>query len=157
MIAKTGYSCKKCVSEYNCAYRKENKERIAASKKAWSLKYKEKKAESDRQYAQKNPEARKIARKKWAVANKGLINSYTKKRRADQLNRTPSWLTDIDFERMQNEYKLAAILTKLNGEPWHVDHIIPLQGKLVSGLHVPSNLRVMRGIDNVSKGNSYAV
>ena len=72
------------------------------------------------------------------------------------MHRTPSWLTDIDKERIQNEYKLAALLTKLTGESWHVDHTIPLQGKNVSGLHTPSNLKVMRGVENISKGNSYA-
>jgi hypothetical protein len=47
--------------------------------------------------------------------------------------------------------------SKVTGEPWHVDHIIPLQGKLVSGLHVPSNLQAMRGIENISKKNKFEV
>ena len=73
------------------------------------------------------------------------------------MQRTPKWLTDIDYERIQNEYKLAALQSKITGEPWHVDHVIPLQGKLVSGLHVPSNLRAMRGNDNISKHNNFEV
>ena len=40
---------------------------------------------------------------------------------------------------------------------WHVDHIIPLQGKNVSGLHVFSNLRVIPGEENVKKSNKYHV
>lgn len=156
LVSKTGYSCKKCVFEYHRAYRAANKERIAALKKVWVENNKEHKAVLDKGYANANPVARRIARKKWAFANKGIINSYTRKRRADQLNRTPIWLTDIDKERIKNEYKLAAILTKVTGESWHVDHVIPLQGKIVSGLHVPSNLRVMLGVENVSKGNRYA-
>jgi hypothetical protein len=145
-----------CVANYNHAYRTANKVRIADLKKLWTLENKERKAACDKEYAKANPEARKLARKKWATANKGLVNSYTKKRRADQMCRTPIWLTDIDKERMQNEYKLSALLTKLTNESWHVDHIIPLQGKTVSGLHTPSNLRVMKGVENISKGNSYA-
>jgi hypothetical protein len=42
------------------------------------------------------------------------------------------------------------------GVQWHVDHIIPLRGKTVSGFHVPSNLRVIPWIDNLRKGNSHA-
>ena len=72
-----------------------------------------------------------------------------------QLQRTPKWLTEIDYQRIENEYRLAALQTKLTGEPWHVDHIIPLQGKYVSGLHVPSNLRAMRGSENIKKSNKY--
>lgn len=157
LIAKTGYACKACVRAYHKAYREKNADKIAAKKKAWCIANKEYKAEQDKIYAQANPEKRKIARKKWSMANKGLINSYTRKRRADQLNRTPKWLTAVDFERIQNEYKLAALLTKVTGSSWHVDHIIPLQGKTVSGLHVPSNLRVMPAFDNISKKNKFEV
>jgi hypothetical protein len=85
------------------------------------------------------------------------IAAYEAARRALKLQRTPKWLTEIDKERIQNEYKLAALQSKITGESWHVDHIIPLQGKLVSGLHVPSNLRAMRGVDNISKNNNFEV
>jgi hypothetical protein len=43
------------------------------------------------------------------------------------------------------------------GFPWHVDHIIPLQGEMVSGLHVPNNIQVIPWIDNVRKANSFEV
>jgi 5-methylcytosine-specific restriction endonuclease McrA len=108
-------------------------------------------------WRQQNPqhEGAKLAKKRWKQNNNGLVIAHTAKRRAAKLQRTPSWLTDIDYERISNEYKLASLLTKITGSPWHVDHIIPLQGKLVSGLHVPSNLRAILGIKNVSKSNTY--
>lgn len=83
--------------------------------------------------------------------------AYQATRRALKMQRTPSWLTEIDKERIQNEYKLAALQSKLTGEPWHVDHVIPLQGKFVSGLHVPSNLKAIRGKDNISKHNKFEI
>lgn len=85
------------------------------------------------------------------------IAAYEANRRALKMQRTPAWLTKIDKERISNEYKLAALQSKITGEPWHVDHIIPLQGEFVSGLHVPSNLVAMRGIENISKNNRYKV
>jgi hypothetical protein len=85
------------------------------------------------------------------------IAAYEAARRALKLQRTPKWLTEVDKERIQNEYKLAALQTKITGKPWHVDHIIPLQGELVSGLHVPSNLMAMLGSDNISKHNNFEV
>jgi hypothetical protein len=83
--------------------------------------------------------------------------AYAATRRAIKLQRTPAWLTEIDKERIQNEYKLAALQTKITGEPWHVDHIIPLQGEYVSGFHVPSNLKAIRGKDNISKHNKFEI
>lgn len=122
--------------------RKENKEATQASRKLWALKNKTR----DNAYSVK-----------WRLNNKGHKNALTRNRQAAKLQRTPIWLTEIDKERIQNEYKLAALLTKLTGKSWHVDHIIPLQGKNVSGLHTPSNLQVMKGAENISKGNSYAL
>jgi len=83
--------------------------------------------------------------------------AYEAARRALKIQRTPAWLTEIDKERIENEYQLAALQTKITGKPWHVDHIIPLQGELVSGLHVPSNLMAMLGSKNISKHNNFEV
>ena len=85
------------------------------------------------------------------------VAAYEATRRAIKLQRTPAWLTEIDKERIQNEYKLAALQTKLTGKPWHVDHVIPLQGEFVSGLHVPSNLKAILGKDNISKHNKFEI
>ena len=81
----------------------------------------------------------------------------TAKRRAARMNRTPAWLTDFDKLKIKCIYSVAAMLTRENKEEWTVDHIIPLQGKLVSGLHVPSNLQVMRGSENYAKINKFEV
>jgi len=72
-----------------------------------------------------------------------------------QLQRTPVWGPDAHL--IIAKYQLAAMLSQASGTPHHVDHIIPLQGKKVSGLHVFSNLRVIPGSDNVKKSNKYPV
>ena len=103
------------------------------------------------------PEAAQIRSALWKKANSGKVVANTTKRKAHIKIRTPKWLTAIDFERIQNEYKLAAILTKVTGTPWEVDHIYPLLGKNVSGLHVPSNLRAIKKSDNLAKSNKFEV
>jgi hypothetical protein len=67
--------------------------------------------------------------------------------------RYPKWITADDRWMIEQAYELAALRTKIFGFSWHVDHIAPLQGKTVSGLHVPTNLQVIPAVDNIRKGN----
>jgi hypothetical protein len=58
---------------------------------------------------------------------------------------------------IEQAYEIAALRTEMFGFSWHVDHVAPLLGKKVSGLHVPQNLRVIPGLENMSKGNRFEV
>lgn len=98
---------------------------------------------------------KKTVASNWQKRNKGSVNANTRKRQSSLLNRTPAWLTEFDILKMKCLYQLAAMRTRESGESWHVDHILPLQGKKISGLHVPSNLTVIKGSENVRKSNKY--
>ena len=67
------------------------------------------------------------------------------KYRASQISRTPKWANLVKIKEMYNECPKG----------FHVDHIIPLQGELVSGLHVETNLQYLLAKDNMSKSNKY--
>lgn len=77
------------------------------------------------------------------------------KSRAAKLNATPSWLTEQDFSDIADVYKLARQLSEETGIPHDVDHIVPLQGKSVRGLHVAWNLRAIPSSVNRAKGRSH--
>lgn len=87
----------------------------------------------------------------WAKQNPGKVNSFTAARRARIIRATPTWLTHEQRQAIQNVYEDAAAR---NGA-WHVDHIIPLNGRGVCGLHVPTNLQILPALENVKKGNSF--
>jgi hypothetical protein len=134
--------CMGCDRQKKTALRKEKPEEVKSSKRA--------------SYAKHQDNALKV-KKAYRQANKGKINALVAARKIVIKQRTPKWLDEIAFDRIKNEYQLAALLSKLTGSSWHVDHIIPLQGKLVSGLHVPSNLRVLPALENISKKNKFEV
>jgi hypothetical protein len=64
--------------------------------------------------------------------------------------RTPAW---ANTDRIAAVYKLAREMSR-DGQAFHVDHIVPLRGKAVSGLHVEGNLRIIAAQENMRKGNS---
>jgi 5-methylcytosine-specific restriction endonuclease McrA len=78
------------------------------------------------------------------------------KRRTSKMQRTPKWVDAEELWLIKEVYKLAAERTKLHGFSWHVDHIVPLQGKLVSGLHTIANLQVIPASQNVQKSNTWS-
>jgi len=71
------------------------------------------------------------------------------------LSATPKWVDKEELFLIEEAYYLARIRTDLFGFPWDVDHIIPLQGKTVCGLHTLANLQVIPSSSNYSKGNSF--
>lgn len=131
-----------------------------------------KKRQSNAKYRAKHKEEIDAVIKRWRDKNKLLLREYVKKskaknpevsranvakRRAARMNRTPAWLTEDDHWMMKQAYELAELRTKMFGFTWHVDHIIPLQGENVSGLHTPFNLQVIPWSDNVRKSNTFEV
>lgn len=81
-------------------------------------------------------------------------NYYGGNARAKMLKRMPPWVNKADLRPF---YAEARRLSRATGIPHHVDHIIPLQGDQVSGLHVPQNLQVIPGSENSKKRNRYEV
>lgn len=91
--------------------------------------------------------------KDWRDANPVKVSAQSAKKRAVKRNRTPPWLTQEHLQQIESVYALAKQLTVETGIVHHVDHIVPLQGKTVSGLHVPWNLRAIPATENLSKSN----
>ena len=77
------------------------------------------------------------------------------RRRAAELKASPKWLTDVHHRSIAAIYEAAVTLTEQTGVQHEVDHIVPLRGRMVCGLHVPWNLRAISGSENRRKSNKH--
>jgi 5-methylcytosine-specific restriction endonuclease McrA len=92
-------------------------------------------------------------RNAWKEANKVQVRADTKARRRKHRDATPPWLTRKQKSEIRQLYQIAITMTQTTGEQYVVDHIVPLRGEEVCGLHVPWNLRVITQEENLKKSN----
>lgn len=180
-----GRTCAMCLSKRACAREKLKKEldpewkakRLKASaesikarretepdyKAAYNLRNKlwdrEKRITQPEWSAQRNTQAKLLAKQRYLRSASVRLKAYVTARRRElsKINRTPTWLTTYDRELIGAKYAMAKWLSKIVGVAYHVDHIIPLRGEFVSGLHVPDNLSIIQAADNLSKSNKWEV
>lgn len=131
--------------EYHRNYFQANKEKLTKQNRQ---RHKEKVA-ADPAYREK---VRK-QKEEWRINNRDYFTKYAIKRSTVLQKATPSW---ADLSAITTKYKERECMNGLTGVEHHVDHIIPLQGKNVCGLHVASNLRVILARDNLAKSNKHA-
>jgi len=154
-------TCRRCRQLQNYEWDKNNRDKKNESDRKW------RKANPEKLWANRNPEEHRaktaIATAKWLAKNPDYSHQHYLKnktryvaararRRAAQTNATPSWLTAIDKAQIQEMYDVSVARETQIGVKHHVDHIIPIMGKNVSGMHVPWNLQVITATENLSKG-----
>lgn len=132
-------------------WEKENPERAAELQNNWRRS--EKGKAQSRSWVAENQETHAAFTKSWKSRNPGKVNEYTGTRRAARLNATPAWLTPEDRTQIRHLYIEAKRLGTETSIRHHVDHVIPLQGETVCGLHVPWNLQILTENENAAKGN----
>jgi hypothetical protein len=140
---------------YNAYYYSANKEAQRVRSKQWKDQNKEIVKATSLAYRINNKEKVKQSMKKWMQENQDKVIANIAKRRTAKMKRSPKWLTDEQMRQIEYIYLEAKMLEVETGIKHHVDHIIPLQGKNVSGLHVPENLRVISAEENLRKCNRY--
>lgn len=99
------------------------------------------------------PDTVRVYKDKHKAKNPNLYRAYVSFRRRRFRDATPKWLTKDHKKAIRQLYIDAMTVTRVTGVPYVVDHIIPLLGDTVSGLHVPWNLRVITREENLAKSN----
>lgn len=128
-------------------YNSKNADAISSRRKAWAERNAHAVSERKSRWASENRDAVRAAKRRYKERNPEKVAASGSIRRASKLNASPKWLSKKHKKEIAAIYKEA----KSMGSDWHVDHIVPLRGKSVCGLHVPWNLRVIPAEDNHKK------
>lgn len=134
------------ICEYAKEYRRNNQGKVRGIEAAARLNRTEKRKEYDAKYYQDNRQERIVVALAWQKENPDKHAATNAKRRAAELNQCPPW---ADLDEIRKIYAVA----KESGLT--VDHVIPLRGKKVSGLHVHTNLQLLTLSANSAKGNRF--
>lgn len=104
-------------------------------------------------YRTAHKEEERAARKAHYQRNKDrVLEIAAAYRRAIKKRAIPAW---ADLSKIAEIYDAAAWITEQSGEPFEVDHIVPLNSPHVRGLHCEANLEILPASENRSKSNSW--
>ena len=147
--------CVQCKTKQAKDWAKENFDAKSDIKKAYRARNKLNIKHKDAEYRKVNAAQIYLVSKKWNAQNKKKCVEYATRNRIKRLDRFPSWVTKMEKVKIASLYDTARKLTVVLGVKHHVDHIIPLRGKKVSGLHVLANLQILTANENMKKSNVY--
>ena len=145
------------ISARNKLYREKNREKLKEYMRGYNKKYRQNNSEvlrlNSRNWYQSRREECKLKMSIYKKRNRPKFNAHNAIRRSNLRSRTPNWLTGEQRNEMEKFYIQAKELELKTGTRYHVDHIVPLLGEKVCGLHVPWNLQVLTAYANLSKKN----
>lgn len=149
-------------------WQRANPEKVAKAHQRYRRRYPDRIAEAQRRYQQENLQKVALRQKRYRITHAQeeaerlrrhrLANLYRyaakqAARKTAKNQRALPWLTQAHLAEIEGMYHFAKVMGQITGEKYHVDHIEPLQGRDVSGLHVPWNLRVISAAENLRKSN----
>ena len=108
-----------------------------------------------KEYHEENREAIRERKKVYHRDHPEVFRANAAKRRAAKLERTPTWSNDS--AEIKELHRQAVALEELTGIKFEIDHVYPLQGEHVSGLHVAGNLQILTEAENRQKSNNYEI
>jgi len=148
-----GNICKECCAKIEKTRRERKRDEINAQRRKYYSENTAKVLERNRKYQEENREKVREINRKYYHDNPEKRRSYQQTRRSRVKLQTPKWLTKKDYQKMEMLYTISKFIKNKTGVEMAVDHIIPLNGKFVSGFNMPENMQVITKIENERKGN----
>jgi hypothetical protein len=136
--------------------KRKGKPKTEAAKAAGRRYYLANKEEVKERAKAQDPKKQREYKDRYKAKNPELFKVHVNARRRRLREAQPDWLTKEQRMAIRETYALAQKMTENTGVQHEVDHIIPLHGKNISGLHVPWNLQVMPYMDNRRKNNKHS-
>ena len=133
------------------------KAEVIARTAAWAKAHPKEVLGAQARWRKANPEKRAAIVAKWQTSNRDSGRAAAVRRRSAKLQRTPKWGEELTELVTREAAHLAILREQATGFKWHVDHVIPLRGERVSGLHTWSNLAVIPASANLAKGNRFHI
>jgi hypothetical protein len=154
-LRKTKGACVECVKEDWAVdnERRKGKPKTAAAVAAARRYYEKNRDAVIARAAARPTEEKRRLQAEYKGRNVDVVRADTSVRKRRHREATPAWLTKEERLQMRELYVQARKLTVVTGERYVVDHIVPLRGESVCGLHVPWNLRVITQDENLKKSN----
>jgi 5-methylcytosine-specific restriction endonuclease McrA len=144
---------KEKIREGSKAYRQKNAESVKVKNALWYAENKDRLSVLRKLRYQETKQASREYSIRFKKENRAYYNAVGRLRELKKKKATPRWLTTEHLEEMKNLYLLSEMQAADTGLAHHVDHIVPIMGKTVCGLHVPWNLQVITQEANLKKGN----
>ena len=148
---KGSRQCRPCIADYMRRYAADNKERLNQLKADWAKRNADKAHEACKTWRAKNREFEKARASAFRSQNSPTVRRYNNERRSTEYTQTPRSLSESDRLEIERCYVQSSVYRQFFDIDTHVDHIIPLRGKKVCGLHVSWNLRIVKAFDNRTK------
>ena len=133
-------------------YRLDNPDQLRAKGQIYYLGNREEIRAKAKVVREANLDAHRATNRAYQKSNLAQGVARTAAYRASKLQRTPSW---VNLKKIERVYMLCNWVSDFTGKAFHVDHIAPLRGKYISGLHVAENLQILPARENQSKANSW--
>lgn len=133
-------------------WKRRNPLKVLASQRSRANINREKNRSARKAWEQKNPKAVLESLARYRERNRAKIRARLAVSKKGREKRRVRWANE---DAIQEIYRQAELMTQTTGRLHVVDHIIPLQGRTVSGLHVETNLRIVEHRENARKHNSW--